>query len=189
MRTAGSEFNWSVTRTEVGSGYRQAYKDGFTVLPSEKLIQRGDLVTFDLHPMYQGYMGDFAINAVVGSPTAEQRRLADAWETVVDRLISELGPGVVIDEVARAAEMTAQETDFADSFISFFGHGLGTTARIEPTIVPGNEGVLEPNTIVVALTYVGEPDIGGLRLEVPVLITEGGHEVLSKVPLELLSTE
>lgn len=186
MRKAGSEYNWSVTQTEVGSGYRQAFSEGFTVMPSEKQIQRGDLVTFDLHSTYRGYFGDFAINACVGQPSPEQAALAAAWQTVVDTLLEELGPGKRISDVAAAAERAAEGTDYAEHFISFFGHGLGTTARIEPTIVPSNENELQPNSVVVALTYVGTPDIGGMRLEVPVLITESGTDILAKTPLELL---
>lgn len=185
MRDAGSMFTWSVTGNELGSGYRQRYANCFTVMPSNKLIQLGDLVTIDIHPMVSGYLADLALNAVVGSPTDSVKRLAEGWEETVQVLISSLKPGRIVNDVACDVENAIQERNLDNYCIPIFGHGFGTDARIPPTVVKGNEMRLEPRMVVVAVLQITDPSVGGIRLEVPVLLTENGNEVLCKTPLKL----
>lgn len=185
MREVDSMFTWSVTGNEIGSGYRQRYEKGFTVMPSDKLIQYGDLVTIDIHPMISGYLGDLALNAVVGPPSESVRQLADSWEEIVQILIASLKAGNTVHEVAVTVEEAIKRRKLEEYCTPVFGHGLGTDARIPPVIVRDNELMLEPQMVVEALLQITDPAVGGLRLEVPVLITEQGNEVLCKTPLKL----
>jgi Xaa-Pro dipeptidase len=185
MRAAGNEFVWSVTGTEVGSGYRQSYEAGFTVAPSSKRIQRGDIVTVDVHTMHRCYLGDLALNAVVGDPTPEQQRLEAAWKASADAILASLRPGVAIADVARAAREAAAEHEYGAYTIPFFGHGLGTDARIPPTITEANSGTLELDMAFEVLVQTTVPQIGGLRLETAVHITETGYAPLNRCPIEL----
>lgn len=81
--------------------------------------------------------------------------------------------------------MTAEETGYGPFTGPFFGHGLGTDARIPPTIREGNPDRLEANMVVEVLVQTTVPKVGGMRLETAVLITETGHEQLNKTPIEL----
>jgi Xaa-Pro dipeptidase len=185
MRSAGSEFVWSVTGTEVGSGYRQRYEAGFTVAASDKRIQRGDIVTVDVHPMYRCYLGDLALNAVVGEPTPEQLRLEAAWKAVADSIFAELRPGAVISDISRIAREVSESDEYGRHTIPFFGHGLGTDARIPPIISEANDAKLEKDMVFEVLVQTTVPHIGGLRLETAVHITDDGFEHLNKCPVEL----
>lgn len=187
MRQAGDQFTWSTTGTEVGSGHRQAYEDGLTVLPSDKRIERGDMVTIDLHPTYDGYLGDYAMTAIVGEPSSEQRALADAWERAVETLLAELAPGAVIADVAEAVEDVVEETGYAEHFFDgYVGHGLGTSARIPPVISASNTATLREGMVVVGLLYIGRPGVGSLRMEVPIHLTGEGNERLTSTTIELV---
>jgi Xaa-Pro dipeptidase len=185
MRAAGNEFVWSVTGTELGSGYRQWYEEGFTVMPSTKRIQRGDVVTVDVHSMHECYLGDLALNAVVGNPSPEIQKLAAAWQGVANSIIDQLRPDVVISDIARNARRTADELGYGAYVTPFFGHGLGTDARIPHVITESNTAPLEANMMVEVLIQMTVPGLAGLRLETAALITEEGHELLNKVPVEL----
>jgi Xaa-Pro aminopeptidase len=185
MRDAGNEFVWSVTGTEVGSGYRQSYEAGFTVAASEKRIQRGDIVTVDVHPMYRCYLGDLALNAVVGEPTRQQEQLEQAWKATADAIFEQLRPGVAIRDIAQAARAAADETEYGRHTIPFFGHGLGTDARIPPIISEANENALEKDMVFEVLVQTTVPSVGGLRLETAVHITEDGFAHLNRCPVEL----
>lgn len=188
MRRAGDRFTWASTGTEVGSGHRQDYRDGLTVLPTDKHIQNGDMVTIDLHPTYDGYLGDYAMTGVVGEPSREQRALADVWEQAVDRLFEELAPGAVLGDVAEAVEHTVEEAGYGEHFFDgYVGHGLGTSARIPPVISATNDATLREGMVVVGLVYIGHPGVGSMRMEVPILLTANGNEVLTSAPVELVS--
>ncbi|MCK4815147.1 aminopeptidase P family protein [bacterium] len=185
MRDAGSMFTWSVTGNEIGSGYRQRYRDCFTVMPSNKIIQYNDLVTIDIHPMISGYLSDLALNAVIGPPIAPVKRLAEGWEEIVEILIDALSPKRTVHDVACAVENAVQKRKLDKFCIPFYGHGLGADARIPPIVIKGNQQILQPRMVVVAVLQITDPNVGGLRLEVPVLLREKGNEVLCKIPLKL----
>jgi Xaa-Pro aminopeptidase len=187
MRQAGDQYTWATTGTEVGAGRRQSYEDGLTVLPSDNRIERGDMVTIDLHPTYDGYLGDYAMTGIVGDPSDEQRALADAWEAAVDTLLAELAPGAVIADVAEAVEDVVEETGYAEHFFDgYVGHGLGTSARIPPVISASNTATLQDGMVVVGLLYIGRPGVGSMRMEVPIHLTGDGNEVLTSTPIELV---
>ncbi|HHY47617.1 MAG TPA: aminopeptidase P family protein [Firmicutes bacterium] len=186
MRCAGSEWAWSVTAgTEVGSGYRSAYYLGFTQPATNKIIQRGDMVIIDLHPMYRLYYADFAANAVVGPPTSDQQKLAHTWVEAVTTLVKGMVPGAVISEVARAAYEKIKNNGLDRWCIPSFGHGIGTCSRIPPLITLNNHEEFVENMVVNAGTHIYWPGVGGMRLELPVLVTPGGGEPLCKTPLQL----
>jgi Xaa-Pro dipeptidase len=186
QRRAGSEYNWSITRTEVGSGHKQARPNGFTPEPTTKRIQRGDLVTLDVHAVYDGYFGDLVANAVVGEPTADQLALEADFRSVAETLLDAIEPGAEIAEIVDRVDDAMAATDQDHDWVSYYGHGLGTSARCGPTIVPDAGGTLPPNTTLVAHAYVCHPSVGGMRLEMPVLVGEKRTERLSAVPLDLI---
>lgn len=179
-------FTWIGGPTEVISGYRAHYYRDITTFPSEKIIQKGDMVIMDLHPQYRQYLADFAQTAVVGPPNPGQRKIADVWKETINTLIQAMAPGVVISDVARLAQEKINKLGYGDYVVpGFFGHGLGTCTRIPPIIRMGNQDKLEGNMVVAAGCHIYQPGVGGMRLECPVLITSKGSEPLVKTPLEL----
>jgi len=187
MRDAGDMFTWSVTGNEIASGYRQCYPVCATVMPSDKIIQNGDVVTIDIHPMtLSGYRSDLALNAVVGPPTETIKRLGDNWQKIVQAQIEALKPGRTVHEVATEVGGIIQKLNLDPRWAcTVGGHGLGTEARMPPTIRKGDQRVLQPRTVTVLATFLIDPGVAGIRLELPVLITDTGNEVLCKTPLEL----
>ncbi len=184
-RKAGSMFNWSVTGTEIGSGYRQAYENCYTVIPSHKRLQQGDLITIDLHTMYDLYLADLSLNAVMGAPNEKQKKLAKNWKALADHLLSLIKPEAKACEIAYKMMQKATELGVEKFVVPLFGHGLGLEVRIPPTLTPESTHVLKENMTMVAVLQFTDPDVGGMRLEVPVLITRNGAECLCKTPLEL----
>lgn len=187
MRRLGSEWDWSVTGgTEVGSGERVCYFHGWTEPATRKVIQMGDMITIDVHPMYNLYMCDQTNNAIIGKPNAKQEKLIEVWKEAVHTLIEGLKPGAVGKEVAKRTFKILEKRGFGDHVAPLFGHGLGTTARIPPTISVNSEDILQPNMMVVAVVNLTEPGVGGVRIETPVRVTEKGSELFSKSPIDVI---
>lgn len=185
MRDAGNEWAWgNYCNSEVGSGERTSWYQGWTSPPTRKLIQDNDMMIIDLHPMYNLYLSDVAANAVIGNPSPEQHDLIEAWKEGVYTLLDSLKPGLKGKEVALKTIKILQKNGYADAAIPLYGHGLGTSCRIAPTIAIDSEDILKPNMAVVAVLNMTKPGIGGLRIETPVLITNDKPERLSKIPIE-----
>ncbi|MGE5618702.1 MAG: M24 family metallopeptidase [Sphingomonadaceae bacterium] len=190
MRKAGSEWSWSVTAgDEVGSGYRTAYPVGITQPATEKMVQLGDMVILDFHPMYRLYFCDLTANAILGKPTREQQRLAEVWQQGVQVLLRHMLPGAPVAEAARATHQFVVDAGLGEYLWPAFGHGLGTDSRVPPLINEKSEEKFQENMTVAAGLHIYWPGVGGMRLELPTLVTPRGGEPLAKTPLYLQVVE
>jgi len=185
MRKAGSMFNWCVTGTEIGAGYNQSRPMCFTSIPSHKRVQYGEIVTVDIHSMYDLYISDLSLNCIIGQPTKAQMKLADDWKSLAEYMMSRLKPGTVCGDLFSEFYGKACEMGVDDYIVPSFSHGLGLDARIPPSINPGSEFVLQENMAIELILQMTQPNVGGMRLEYPIIIRDFGAEPLSKMPLDL----
>ncbi|MGI6316843.1 MAG: M24 family metallopeptidase [Christensenellales bacterium] len=185
MRKAGHMFNWCVTGTEIGAGENQCRPFCFTSIPGHKRIQYGEIVTIDIHSMYDLYISDLALNAIIGKPTPAQRKLADDWQRLAEYIMAVIKPGAICDQLFKMIYQKATEMGVEKLIVPSFSHGLGMDARIPPAIGPGNPFELQEDMAIELILQMTVPGVGGMRLEYPVMIGSNGSEPLSKMPLDL----
>ncbi len=166
----------------VQSGPNSAHAGRFNRSTGRRL-QNGDLVLIELATCVNGYWSDLTRTAAVGTPgPAVEPILAlaiEAQRTAVDAI----APGVPaghIDALARD-KITAQ--GLGAFFTHHTGHHVGFRYH-DPgfLILPGESALLQPGMIVTIEPGVYVPERGGgARIEDGVLVTESGHEVLSRM--------
>lgn len=148
-------------------------------LPGNYILSDGDAVIADIVPRLNGYWGDNAATHFVGESSAELHKM---YQLVLDTLrkgIDAIKPGVRacdLDEMLRGA---IQGGGYS-SYPHHSGHGLGTSYHEEPRIVPYNTIKLQPGMVIALEPGIYVPDIGGVRLEDVMLVTQDGCEVLTK---------
>lgn len=190
LRRLGSEYHWAVTgSSEIASGYRATYAMNGTTQPTGKIVQQGENIIVDLHPLYQMYTSDLAHNFIIGKPSSEQRKLADAYLATAETIVRNFKAGNKVGDVHKAVMEQATKLGYAQYTIPSFGHGLGVFGHEwYPAILANDEFrdvVLEENAVEVAFLAMTVPGVCGMRLECPVLVTKDGGEMLCKTPLEL----
>ena len=190
LRRLGSEYHWAVTgSTEVASGPRASYPMTGTTPPSRKIIQKGETVIADFHPCYRTYLSDLSHNFIIGRPSPEQQKLADAYLWAADAIVSNMKAGRTVGETWRAVQDQIESSGFSQYTIPFYGHGLGVMGHEwYPGIGDSDEFrnvVWEENVVEVAFLSITVPGVGGMRLEYPVRVTADGGEPLAKTPLAL----
>ena len=190
MRRRGSEFHWPVTgSSEIASGYRTWYALGGCTPPTDKLVQRGESLLVDMHPTYKQYTSDLSHNYVLGKPSIEQRKLADAYVNACETLIASLKAGSTIGEVFKRVSDELSRSDYRRYTLPGFGHGLGVVGHEwHPPIIDSDEFrdlVLQEDVVEVAALVINVPGVGGMRLECPVRVTPSGGETLTATPLQL----
>lgn len=190
MRRLGSEYHWPVTgSSEIASGFRAAYPLGGCTPPTDKIVQRNENLLVDMHPTYKQYFSDLSHNYILGKPTPEQRKLADAYLAAAETLVENLKAGNTVGQVWQAVNDSVQTSGYGLFTLPGFGHGLGVIGHEwYPAIVSNDEFrdvVLEENVVEVAALVINVPDVGGMRLECPVRVTVSGGEMLCRTPLEL----
>lgn len=193
MRDMGSQFAWTFTGgQEIASGYRTWWFWGGCTPATDKRVQCGEPVMIDLHGMYGLMLGDVAHNAIMGRPTPEQRETMDAYSQVCRKVIEQMQPGRTLGEVTRAVNEFVQENGWSDWVLPGYGHGIGHFGHewypcVAEAESPGNnepDYALEPGYIQMTAVICNRPGVAGFRLERPLLITETGNELLSKLPIE-----
>jgi Xaa-Pro dipeptidase len=189
MRCAGSESHTygigGRIGTEIASGYRSAYMYCWSMPPTQKRIQRGDIVTVDIHCMHQTYVSDLSLNGILGTPSNRQMELADVWSQGARALLGAMKPGARIGDAAKAARQVIEEAGWGQLNAPLYGHGLGTSTRIPPTVSVNNNDFFELDMTLNSVLVITKPGVGGMRLEMPTLVTELGGEPLCKSPLDL----
>jgi len=163
----------------VASGPRSAMPHGTA---SERTIEAGELVTFDLGAKVDGYCADMTRTVAVGPISTEHRAIFDAVLEAQERAVAAVRPGIsgiALDAVARDS---LTEAGFGKAFSHSLGHGVGIDIHEAPGLSPKSEDVLEPGMMITIEPGAYLPGDAGVRIEDLVLVTEQGGEVLSSSP-------
>jgi len=153
--------------------------------PGSRRIMHGDPVVLDFGGSLDGYCSDTTRTVVVGDPPDG---LEDVFALVHEAQgagVEAVRPGVVIQEVDRAARAIIAAGGFGDRFIHRTGHGIGREVHEPPYAVEGDETLLAPG-----MTFSVEPGIYldgrfGVRIEDIVAVTEDGVERLNRSSRDL----
>ncbi|HEX3065265.1 MAG TPA: Xaa-Pro peptidase family protein [Dongiaceae bacterium] len=159
---------------------------------ADRVMQAGELLSFDtdlIGPM--GFYTDLSRSFLVGDgrPSDAQRRLYDLARRQLAHNIALLRPGISFIELSEKSFRLPERclpNRYADIA---HGCGLGVEYPLiwyaEDAEWGAYDGVLETGMIVCVESYIGE--VGGaegVKLEEPVLITDGAPQILSRYPFE-----
>lgn len=181
LRRRGSE--GAAFGITVASGERGAMPHGGA---TERVIQPGELVTLDFGAVTGGYRSDMTRTVGVGKVGEEARRMHAAVLQAEEAALRAVGPGKSGKELDSIARDLLTARGYAEHFTHSLGHGVGLLIHEGPSLSQISEDVLEPGNVVTVEPGVYIPNLGGVRIEDLVLVTDSGHEVLSKSPKELL---
>ncbi len=101
-------------------------------IPTDRVLQEGDIVTFDLGATYKGFVGDSAITVPVGEISAEAKRLLEVTEGALWAGIEAMGTGSHLNDVSAAIE-DAIPAEYA-IVREYTGHGVGRSMHEEPQV-------------------------------------------------------
>lgn len=169
--------------TIVASGPRSALPHG---VASERVMQRGDLVTLDFGALYRGYCSDITRTVMLGPPADWQREIYEIVLEAQQRAVAAIRPGMTGREADAVARDYITEKGYGDQFGHSTGHGLGMEVHEAPTLSFRGKTPLEPGMVVTVEPGIYLPDRGGVRIEDDVVVTADGHEVLTFSRKELM---
>ena len=154
-------------------------------MPTDRSLERGDMIWIDLGAVYNGYWTDHCRAGVVGPPTEHQRR---NWEQVVQvtgKGVDAIRPGVPVGAVVEACNAEAKRLGLVFTFAAGrLGHGMGLMSTEPPHVAAYDATVLEPGMVVtVEPGWVLED--GAYICEENVAVTTGGYELLTVTSREL----
>lgn len=163
----------------VAGGRRSAMPHGTA---SERVIERGDLVTLDFGARVDGYHADMTRAVAIGPVAEPLRGWFDAVLHAQEAAVAAIGPGLSGVDADQVARDRLAEAGIAELFVHSLGHGVGLQIHEGPSLSSRSTDVLAPGMVVTVEPGVYLPGVGGLRIEDLVLVTDAGHDVLSRSP-------
>lgn len=152
-------------------------------------------IVIDIFPRDKtsGYHADMTRTFVVGTASNAVREFHDLTKSAMDAAIDQVEPGVgadtvhgaVCDVYEDAGYQTLRTNSSADTgFIHSTGHGVGLEVHEAPSVSDrGDE--LEPGHVITIEPGLYDPDIGGMRIEDLLVVTEDGAENLTNYHCDL----
>ncbi len=172
--------------TIVASGHRSALPHGSA---SSKIVEPGDLVIIDYGCVWSEYCSDETVSCIVQeSPNAGQQKIYLAVRNAHDSAIEALHPGVKAKDVDRIARDSIASAGLGDKFLHSLGHGVGLEVHEAPYLSPKSNEKLESGMVFTIEPGVYVENVGGVRLESLVHLSDTGPEILSSAPKELIRT-
>jgi len=154
--------------------------------PSDRVIERGDLVILDMSVIVRGYRGDVCNTFVCDAkPTAEQRRLFEACQDALAAGVAQVRAGRAARDIDAAVRSSFAGKHLAENFRSHSGHGIGLGHPDPPYLVPESTDTLEAGDVIAIEPGQYITGVAGMRYERNYLVTETGSEVLTHLPHQL----
>lgn len=167
----------------VASGLRSALPHG---VATDKVIQSGDFVTLDYGALYKGYISDITRTVAVGEPTDKLKDIYAVTLEAQELALKAIKPGMTGIEADAIARDYITSKGYGEAFGHSTGHGIGLEVHESPGLSSKSETVLEPNMVVTVEPGIYLPEIGGVRIEDDIVITEDGNKRLTLATKELL---
>jgi methionyl aminopeptidase len=169
-------------------------------IPGHKVIEKGDLVSFDFGVKHNGMITDSAITVEVGQTTPDKQRLINATRESLSAGIKAIKGPTKVGDIAAAVQAVLDKYGYG-IVRDMVGHGVGHMVHEDPnvpnygkagtgeTLLPGMTIAIEPMTTVGDWRVKADPDGWTIRtkdgslsahFEHTVLITESGAEIITK---------
>lgn len=167
----------------VASGYRGALPHGTA---SEKVIERGEMITLDYGVLYNGYVSDITRTFAIGDPGEEMRRIYEVVLKSQMTALETIKPGMTGKEADKIARDIIEEAGYGEQFGHSLGHGIGLEVHEGPGLSHASDITLVPNMCVTLEPGIYVEGLGGVRIEDDVLVTESGLKRFTQSTKDLI---
>jgi Xaa-Pro dipeptidase len=162
----------------VGAADQCGYADVISP-PSERPLQRGDVLMLDTGCVWDGYFCDFDRNWAIGRADDAARRAYDVLWRATQAGIDAAKPGATCRDLFSAMSTVIAELDVSGGDIGRLGHGLGMQLTEQPSHAAFDTTKLKENmvlTIEPSLSYGN-----GLMMvhEENIVVTDGAARLLT----------
>jgi Xaa-Pro aminopeptidase len=170
--------------TIIASGARSALPHGRA---SSQPIPAGAFVVCDFGVILSGYCSDQTRTAWVGNISDDARQAYAAVREAQQAAVDAVRPGIPVGEVDAAARKVLRKAGLGRYFTHSTGHGVGLEIHESPRVADGQPELLQPGMVITIEPGVYFPGKWGVRIEDMVVVTAGGHEVLTPTSKEFLA--
>ncbi len=180
MRRLGAD--GTAFETIVASGARAALPHAH---PTDGVIQRDELLLIDMGANVAGYASDMTRTLAIGKLGAKRRRMYRAVLESQLAAVDAVKPGASCATIDRAARDVLRGFGLEKQFIHSTGHGLGLEIHERPRVGRKETTKLQAGMVITIEPGVYIEGLAGVRIEDTVVVTAGGHRILTPTGKEL----
>jgi len=173
MANRGLTFLWAFTCA--GPGTLRA--------PSGVRWERGRVLHIDAGGEDRDYLADICRMGCLGEPSPLARELHAACLEVQDQVRRLVRAGLPCRDLLLEGERAVRQHKLA-SYGRFVAHGIGMVSHEQPNITPTNPRPLEAGMVLSIETEFIHPEVGHVKIEDAVAVTEMGCEGLGDLRRE-----
>ncbi len=136
-------------------------------IPSDKMLEEGDVVNIDVTPIVDGWHGDASRMYFVGKVGIKARKLCEVTYEAMMRGVNQVKPGATLGDVGHAIQSFAESHRYS-IVRDFCGHGVGKVFHAPPNVMHyGRAG--EGLVLKEGMIFTIEPMVNAGRLETKIL--------------------
>ena len=147
-------------------------------VPTDRVIQKGDIIQFDFGAKVNGYCSDFSRVVFVEEMKDEYKEVYDFVLDAQKRLKECLKDGVNIKTVIKDRETEYKLKNY--QIMHAFGHGVGLEIHELPVLRSAQDNILKENSIIAIEPGVYIPGKFGVRIEDTCRVTKLDSESMTK---------
>jgi Xaa-Pro aminopeptidase len=157
--------------------------------PTAAPLCRGDLVKIDFGALVDGYHSDMTRTFVLGPAAGWQRDVYALVAAAQAAGRAALAPGAEVADVDAAARRVIEEAGRGEEYVHGLGHGVGLQIHEAPLLAATGVGALAAGMAVTVEPGVYLEGRGGVRIEDTLVVRDGGPELLTRFPKDLVEIE
>lgn len=148
----------------------------------KKTLKEGDAILVDIGVNLEHYHSDMTRMIYFGEPNQKMLEIHAIVQHAQQEALTLCKEGITLGELDSAARSYIAKQGYEKNFTHSLGHGVGLEIHEEPLIrnvAPQKDFVLEKGMVITIEPGIYLPDIGGVRIEDTIAITETGYENLT----------
>lgn len=156
--------------------------------PTNRPMRHGESVVVDFGAMFDGYRSDMTRTFCLGGePEGELALLFSVVQQAQKAGVEMIRSGVGAKDVDAACREIIAEAGWAEFFEHGTGHGVGIDIHEAPSVSPLGTAILSPGVVITVEPGVYLRDIGGVRVEDMLVVTENSSRSLTNFTKDVVA--
>lgn len=148
--------------------------------PSDRVIAEGDMLLLDTGALYDGYSCDFDRNFAFGHASDAAKSAYDLAWRATEAGLKAARPGITTTDLWGVMAQVLEEGGCSGHQIGRMGHGLGMQVTEWPSLMPGDETLIEAGMVLTLEPGLAFGDGKMMLHEENIVIREDGAELLTR---------
>lgn len=144
-------------------------------IPSDRKLERGDLVVMDFGAKYMGYCSDMTRTIAICEPCDELKKIYKIVQEAQALTLRAVRPGITGEQLDAIARECIKARGYGECFGHGLGHGFGLEVHEAPYANRVSKDVFAPGMTITVEPGIYVEGLGGVRIEDCVIVTENGH--------------